>query len=115
MKKVQAATGARVKPSERRVSETDPEARVMKQSDGGHAPSHHVQISTDAAPSIIVGVGVTQAASDQCELSAAVEEIERNRSPRSAPQTDAVARDQSSGFSDSFTASQPWDAKIGFC
>jgi transposase len=78
MKKVQAAAGARVKPSERRVSETDPEARVMKQSDGGYAPSHNVQISTDAAHSIIVGVGVTQAASDQGQLPTALEEIERN-------------------------------------
>ena len=29
-----------------RVSETDPEARVMKQADGGFAPSYNVQIST---------------------------------------------------------------------
>jgi transposase len=77
MKKVQAAPEARVEPSERRVSETDPEARNMKQNDGGIAPSHNVQISTDTAHGIIVGVGVTQAANDQKELVPAVEEIER--------------------------------------
>ena len=60
LKKVQAAPKARAEKSERRVSETDPEARVMKQSDGGHAPSHNVQISTDVAHSIIVGASVTQ-------------------------------------------------------
>ena len=37
-----------------------------------------MQISTDAAHSIIVGVGVTQAGSDQGQLPAALEEIERH-------------------------------------
>lgn len=78
MQKVQAAPQARSDPAQRRVSETDPEARIMKQGDGGYAPSHNLQISTDAAHSIIVGVGVTQAASDQGQLPAALEEIERN-------------------------------------
>ena len=32
----------------RRVSTSDPEARVMKQPDGGFAPSYNVQIDTDA-------------------------------------------------------------------
>ena len=77
MQKVQAAPEARAEKSERRVSETDPEARTMRQGDGGHAPSHNVQISTDGARGIIVGVSVTQAASDQHELVPAVEEIER--------------------------------------
>ena len=77
MQKVQAAPEARTEKSERRVSETDPEARVMKQGDGGYAPSHNVQISTDTAHGIVVGVSVTQAANDQQELVPAVEEIER--------------------------------------
>lgn len=78
MQKVQAAPRAESDPTQRRVSETDPEARTMKQGDGGYAPSHNVQISTDAAHTIIVGVGVTQAASDQGQLPAALEEIESN-------------------------------------
>jgi transposase len=83
IQKVQAAPQARAERSERRVSETDPEARVMKQGDGGFAPSHNVQISTDTAHGIIVGMSVTQAANDQEELVPAVEEIQRRmgRSP----------------------------------
>jgi transposase len=77
MEKVQAAPNARAEKSERRVSETDPEARIMKQGDGGHAPSHNVQISTDVAHAIIVGVGVTQDANDQGQLVPALEEVQR--------------------------------------
>ena len=77
LKKVQAAPEARAETSERRASETDPEARVMIQGDGGYAPSHNVQVSTDTAHSIIVGAGVTQEASDQHQLVPAVEEVEK--------------------------------------
>ncbi|MBV8095649.1 MAG: IS1182 family transposase [Acetobacteraceae bacterium] len=77
LKKVQAAPEARVQPGEQRASETDPEARPMRQGDGGSAPSHNVQISTDTAHSIIVGATVTQAGNDQQQLLPAVEEIER--------------------------------------
>lgn len=73
MQKVQGRRGG-----ERRVSETDPEARFMKQSDGGTAPSHNVQISTDAAHSLIVGVSVTQSANDEGQLPPALEEVRRN-------------------------------------
>jgi hypothetical protein len=34
MEKLQAAPEAKAQPSERRVSETDPEARLMKESNG---------------------------------------------------------------------------------
>ncbi len=61
----------------RRVSETDPEARIMKQSDGGVAPSHNVQISTDAAHSIVVEAGVVQSAIDWGQPVPALEEIKR--------------------------------------
>ncbi len=61
-----------------RVSETDPEARVMKQADGGFAPSYNVQISTDAAHGVIVGVEVSQSGSDYQELVAGVEKVEEN-------------------------------------
>jgi hypothetical protein len=61
---------------EARASWSDPQARIMKQPDHGYAPSYNVQLSTDAAAKIIVGVAVTQAASDQGELPAAVERIE---------------------------------------
>jgi transposase len=77
LKKVQAAPEGRAEPAQRRVSETDPEARMMKQADGGSAPSHHVQISTDTAHGIIVGASVTQEASDQKQLVPAGEEVQR--------------------------------------
>jgi len=61
-----------------RVSETDPEARVMKQADGGFAPSYNVQICTDATAGIIVGVDVTQAGNDCDQLVNGVEGVEAN-------------------------------------
>jgi len=61
-----------------RVSTTDPEARIMKQPDGGFAPSYNVQISSDAKADLIVGIGVSQAANDTAELVPAVERIEAN-------------------------------------
>jgi hypothetical protein len=61
-----------------RVSETDPEARVMKQAGGGFAPSYNVQVSTDAANGIIVAVDVTQAGNDCDQLVNAVDQVEAN-------------------------------------
>jgi transposase len=63
---------------EPRASSTDPEARVMMGAKGAYGPSYNVQISTDAKAKIIVGVGVTQAATDAEELEPAVERIEAN-------------------------------------
>lgn len=85
MQKVQPAAEPGSKPrKEPRVSATDPEARFMKQSGGGYAPSHNVQISTDAAHSVIVGVGVTPSANDEGQLPPALDEVKRNfgRLPR---------------------------------
>jgi transposase len=61
-----------------RVSMTDPEARVMKQPDGGFAPSYNVQINTDAVNGVIVAVGVTQAGNDFEQLTPGVERVEQN-------------------------------------
>jgi transposase len=47
-----------------RVSISDPESRNMRLADGGFAPSYNVQITTDAANKLIVGVDVTQAGND---------------------------------------------------
>jgi transposase len=60
-----------------RVSTTDPDARVMKHADGGSAPSYNVQISTDAAHSLIVGIDVTQSGADYRELVPAIDRLER--------------------------------------
>ncbi|MBM3748056.1 MAG: IS1182 family transposase [Acidobacteria bacterium] len=61
-----------------RVSQSDPESRVMKQGDGGFAPSYNAQISTDAAHGLIVGAGVTQCGSDYGELVGSVERVEQS-------------------------------------
>jgi len=61
-----------------RVSTSDPEARVMKQAEGGSAPSYNVQISTDASHSLIVDIDVTQSGSDFQQLTPAMERIEQN-------------------------------------
>jgi transposase len=61
-----------------RVSETDPEARVMKQSNGGFAPSYNVQICTEASHKIIVAVETTQASTDYDALVGGIEAVEAN-------------------------------------
>jgi transposase len=79
LKKVQAEAATESKPlSECRVSESEPQARKMKQaSGGGFAPSYNVQLVTDAAQDIIVGVRVVKARNDQQQLEAGLEKVER--------------------------------------
>jgi len=60
VQKVRAAK--RADKEQARASQSDPQARIMKQSDGGYAPSYNVQLSTDASHRIIVGAGVSQSA-----------------------------------------------------
>lgn len=58
-----------------RVSVSEPEARRMRQADGGIAPNYNVQIAADAAQSLIVDVQVTQAPNDSEQLAPAVGRI----------------------------------------
>ena len=62
----------------RRVSTSDPEARVMKQPDGGFAPSYNVEIDTDAKSAVVVAVGVVQAGNDFEQLEPGMERVEKN-------------------------------------
>jgi len=62
----------------KRVSTTDPDARLMKQADGGSAPSYNVQVSTDAAHGLIVDIDATQAGSDYQQLTPAIQRIEQS-------------------------------------
>lgn len=66
------------KAEELRVSENEPEARIMKYRDGAFAPSYNAQISTDQLCTVIVGVGLSQAAGDSDELESAINRIEHN-------------------------------------
>lgn len=61
-----------------RVSESEAEARKMKQPDGGWAPSYNVQVTTEARSRMVVGIGVTTAANDTQELMPALEKAKRN-------------------------------------
>jgi hypothetical protein len=64
---------------QRRVSTSDPEAPVMKQPDGGFAPSYNVQIDTDAKNCVVVAVGVVQAGNDFEQLEAGIDRVQHNQ------------------------------------
>jgi len=61
-----------------RASQTDPQARIMKQSNGGYAPSYNVQLSTESSHRVIVGAEVSQSGSDFVHLIGAVAQVEAN-------------------------------------
>src|ERR1700686_1316049 len=84
LQKLQARKVGEKAKRETRVSTSDPQARVMKQSDEGFALSDNAQISADAAHGLIVGVAVTQAANDTGQLLPAVDRVEQrlNKSPQ---------------------------------
>ena len=58
------ATVQRAKVTAPRVSSTDPEARVMKMPDGGFRPAYNVELATDQAQGVIVGVSVVREGTD---------------------------------------------------
>lgn len=58
-----------------RVSTTDPQSRVMKQSDGGYRPSYNAQIAVDTNNKIIVGKHTTTNCEDTKELEPMIEGI----------------------------------------
>ena len=58
------AIAKRAKVSAPRVSSTDPEARVMKMPDGGFRPAYNVEVATDQAQGIIVGVTAIKEGTD---------------------------------------------------
>ena len=58
------ANAKREKVTAPRVSSTDPEARVMKMPDGGFRPAYNVELATDQAKGVIVGVSVISEGTD---------------------------------------------------
>lgn len=60
-----------------RVSTTDPDARVMRMSDGGYRPAFNVQLAVDTSSRAIVGVGVTNSGSDMGQITPMVADVER--------------------------------------
>ena len=57
-------TAKRAKVTVPRVSSRDPQARVMKMPDGGFRPAYDVELATDQAKGIIVGVTVIREGTD---------------------------------------------------
>ena len=53
-----------------RVSESEPEARKMKQADGSFALSYNVPVTTEAQSRMIVAIGVSTASNDTAGLRA---------------------------------------------
>jgi len=78
LEKIRATKSSKGEKAEVRVSMTDPEARIMKQSDGGYAASYNIQVTTDGKEKVIVGAGVSQCGSDYGELVPAMEKVEEN-------------------------------------
>ncbi|MBX3032268.1 MAG: IS1182 family transposase [Chloroflexi bacterium] len=60
-----------------RTSTTDPDARVMKMADGGFRPAFNVQLATDTASGVVVGVDITDVGSDAGLLGPMVRQLER--------------------------------------
>lgn len=60
-----------------RASSTDPEARVMRNGEGGTAPSYNLQVLTDAAHGLIVNVDATTDAVDHHQLAPALKRCEQ--------------------------------------
>lgn len=65
-----------------RVSETDPEARVMKLGEGGYAPCYNVQLTVDTEHDIIVNVGITQEVTDAREMPEAMDKVRERTGAR---------------------------------
>jgi transposase len=60
-----------------RASSSDPEARIMKQPEGGFAPAYNVQTTTAAVGKAIVSLEVTQAGNDYEQLTPAIDRLQR--------------------------------------
>jgi transposase len=64
------------KQAEVRVSDSEPEARKMLQTDGGFAPSYNLQLTTEPKSKMIVGVEVSDAPNDTHELIPALDRMQ---------------------------------------
>jgi transposase len=65
------------KDKEPRASTTDGDSRIMRMADGGFSPAYNVQVKTDPKSGCVVGLDVTNKASDRGQLVPAIDEIER--------------------------------------
>jgi transposase len=61
-----------------RASTTDPDARRMKMGDGGFRPAYNVQMATDAASGLILGMDVTNEGTDAGQMKPMMDEIKED-------------------------------------
>ncbi|MGO8790518.1 MAG: transposase [Terriglobia bacterium] len=80
----QQAEKAAAEQAEVKASVTDADAHIMRQGDGGFAPSYNAQISTDSAHGVVVAYEASPAGEDSRELQPALERIEQNTGRRPA-------------------------------
>ena len=78
LEKIRAKRSGEEAKQKTRASQTDSEARIMKQADGGYRPSYNVQISTEKTNGFIVGVDATQEVNDCNQLIPAAKKILKN-------------------------------------
>jgi hypothetical protein len=72
------AKADRKQGKERRASETDPEARVMKMANGGFNPAYNAQFCTDTQSNLIVGLQLSQQGNDTGLASPMLAEVQTN-------------------------------------
>ena len=77
LKEVEELQKTAREPDKVRVSTTDPEARIMKQNNGGYGPSYNLQLTTDTQQTVIVSVDVTQDSNDTEQLQPAMERVQQ--------------------------------------
>lgn len=64
-------------PEEARVSTTDPDARIMRMGDGGFRPAYNIQLATDTASRLVVGVSANNVGTDRGQLLPMLDDIRR--------------------------------------
>jgi transposase len=77
IQQVQKVAAESSSSKEARASSSDPEARMMKQPEGGFAPSYNVQTTTAAVGKAIVSLQATQAGNDFEQLTPAIDRMQR--------------------------------------
>ena len=83
LRQMEAIKQAQGKPTDRaRASTTNAEANVMKMADGGFRPAFNLELATDTASQVIVGVDVVDTGSDLGQMVSMVEQIEARHSCR---------------------------------
>ena len=65
------------KAADARASTTDADATVMKMGDGGFRPAYNIELGSDTASQIIVGVDVATTDSDMAQMAPMVEQVVR--------------------------------------